>query len=322
MKREKADKKEKEYIVWDDEDPIELQNKPKRKKGPLIIFLIVLIIAGIGYVGYRFWRIEQVEISGKLVSPKGIVLQLSGVKIGQPVYTINKKKIEAKIENDPRFVVDEIEYQFPATLKIQVTEREECAMIHYLGQNIFIARDGMILRIDTEDQVSSAIVVRGLSASRFSSGQIVNVRDPYQLQVLLKVIDVLYTTGQKDWYGLIDVTNPVDIKLLTRNSQITVCVGRDKDLEVKFARAASVLTDLEKEKAENGVVDIKDGVHISYAPKKSSAPDDNQEISVDVGQEGVTQKPTSNFDIEQPIDETQPEVNETAGDEFEIPDEN
>lgn len=211
---------------------------------------IALLVAGMALVP----RIQTYKITGSQQLDIREVMEANGLVQGMHFFSIDQEALGEKIGKDPYYVVRGIVYHFPGTLEIIVSERNQDACIRYLNKDIVISSDGTVLEVGDSGDFPGVIRIQGLTVTGYALGERIGVQDDFQLSIAEKVLDVLHDSGYVVDYDLIDLSTPVDVKLLSKN-RITVRIGQLEDVEAKLFKAAALLRQLADEGYTGGVLD-------------------------------------------------------------------
>lgn len=246
-----------------------------KKRVLLVIFGLLLTLGVTGFLGFYFCRVTRFEIEGNEGIEAKEIIEKSGVPVGRHALQLDYDAIRAGLEADPHILVESVRYVFPETLKITVRVRQEDAVIQYLDENVFIDEEGVVLRLGKGKEVGSSLLVRGLAVTGYALNEKLGVLDEYQLRVLCDVIKTLKSTNQRNWYVLADVSNSVNVKLLTYD-YITVEMGQASGLEQRLQSVSAVLSELKEDGAQYGVVNAHNERAISYAPPVNDQSDGSE----------------------------------------------
>lgn len=300
------------------QDPEQQKQRKRKLKSMAIVVLALLLLGIVIYIVSRFWKINDVIVVGLggTYSAENIE-ELGGIKAGTRVCEINVEEIKTKIETDPHLLVKRQQFEFPFAYRIEVKEREEYAMIQYLQQYVYIDQDGIVLDICTAPKDNGAIVVRGLSVSGFAVNDPLGSNDEYQFYVLTELLHALDDSGQRGWFVTVDVTNPVDVNLLSEN-QIWVKLGQPVDMTAKLTSVAALLYSLESNGVTGGMIDVLRLDNMVYSPapieggQQESEPEIPEGETADENQEGEAASDFEGSSVEDAIDE---ETNNMPNDE-------
>lgn len=246
---------------WDDfayeEDVYEEEKEAlPRRRGPrvgrwlFLFFLGALLVAGLALVP----RIETYTVTGSQALTVQDVVEMCSLEAGTHLFAIDRPSLREAIENDPHYQVVGIVYRFPNSLEIKVSERSRDACVRHLDKDVIIASDGTVLEVGQAGAFSDVLRLQGVMVTGYALGEHIGVQDDFQLSVAGKVLEVLRRTGYVVDYDLIDLSNPVDLKLLSKN-RITVRIGQMEGMEEKLGKVAVLLRQLANDGHYGGVLD-------------------------------------------------------------------
>lgn len=241
-------------------------------KKPLVTvaLAVLLVFCTAGFLGFKYLRIEECDVEGNSVVEDAAIVKMSGVESGMHVLELDLDQAKHNIEKDPYLHVRDISYVFPSKLAITVEESRRDALIQFADTSVYIDRNGYVLAIVEKEPEADQLRVRGLSVSGFNPGEKVGVSDKFQLEVLCDVLNTLYDSNQRNWYSVVDISDAININLLTYDSTI-VRLGQAEDLGEKLRRVSIVLDKLKEMGYKEGVVDARSYRNIAYQPGAKDA---------------------------------------------------
>ena len=86
-----------------EEEP-ELSIKKRRRmsgRGVVILLLTIVLLGGLGFLGYKYIRAEQIIVRGNQKLSSEYIIGLSGIKTGTHVFNVNKDLAKAGVEAGP-----------------------------------------------------------------------------------------------------------------------------------------------------------------------------------------------------------------------------
>ena len=256
----------------------------RRKAGMLSIFLLLLaVLCACGFLGYRFLRVAEIVVVGNRLVEESSIENRAAIEYGTHLLNINKKEVKARIEEDPYLIVEEISFRLPDTVVIKVRERTVEAVLQYMERAIFIDREGKVLDIRANADLTGILVVKGIAVSGCATGERLAVYDEYQLEALEVLLETLAETGQYSRYAEADFTNVMDIGLVTHEGML-VRIGQVYDLEKKLLLADSVIAELNGQGIRQGTLSVTDSASAAYAPVPTPTP----EPDLDNGEDGAS----------------------------------
>lgn len=263
----------------DEQQKLSRKERERRKKHGRKVGIIAGIVVLFGFAVYAFfrlWRITEFHVEGLSNISEEEVLGLANIQSDIPFYQYRPKEWKEHIQNNPHMVVQNISFAFPNRCNIVIEERVEYAVVQVAQQYVYVDENAVVLDITSTPKEQDALMVRGLSVSGFTVKEELGIRDEYQLYVLKELMHALQDTGQRGWYIVADLTNSVDIYLLTDHN-IQVCFGGASDLSKKLVNASAVLNTLESENKQGGRLDVIRFDNIIYSPNEDDVELENEE---------------------------------------------
>jgi len=121
-----------------------------RRKRVLKFLLLILILTLIYLFAFKtnFFHIDSIKIMGNDKMSYDEILKASTYIKGENIFNISKKKGQNSLEKLPYIKKAEVKRRLPRSIIIQIVEREEVAIIPYIGAFVYIDEEGYILSID------------------------------------------------------------------------------------------------------------------------------------------------------------------------------
>ncbi len=310
--------------------PPHSEDAPARRV-PLRGTLVALIaIAGLGMAIYQVPRVRSFAIEGNAATPDDAIVAASGVALGQHVFETDLDAVKVNLERNPRFRNVEVHFRLPSTLAIAIHESESDARLSKNNEDIVIDRDGLVIYIGQAEGKREIPQVLGMSISGYKEGAQLGISDEYQFWAMKQTIHLLYDSGHANEYALIDLSDPVDIKMMNYE-RITVHFGQLDGLEQKLTRAKPVLDELKEQGLSGGVLDVSTD-QTAYRPAGENeifVPEEwNQWLPPALGAQAVaayedpsSAAPAVEIEPEFPSDEGPPPLEVTVGETIQAPNE-
>lgn len=220
-----------------------------------VTLLALMLLAALCLLLFELPRVQRFDISGNSVTSGEEIIAASGVEIGQHIFETNIDAVKVNLKKNPRFRNVEVKFRLPSTLAIQVDESEPVARLTKLEADVVIDRNGLVIFAGNAENKQDIPQVLGMSFSGYQTGEPLAATDDYQLWVLRQILGTLYDNGYAPDYALIDLSNSVDIKMMSRQ-RVTVHFGQLDKLKDKLKRAGDVLAALDAEGQTGGVLDV------------------------------------------------------------------
>ncbi len=222
------------------------QKLPKRKKRiwikSIIIILFFIFFIELSY--YGFLAVEKFIKDWEFLKVKDIIVHTENMVIKKEVEEkIRKNNLESVILADTNriresimknpYVKDvKIKKILPSTIEIFIKDRKGMAILNDVEYYI-IDENGEI--IEKVEKAVSLPVIKGVSA-----------KDKIAIEMALSFIKELKKKGKDEHVEEIDISNPFNIGVITKNSKIKVYLG-ESDFSDKFERFLKIEEALKKE---------------------------------------------------------------------------
>lgn len=239
------------------------------KRAAMIVLCVIALFALVGFTGYKFIRVETLTVTGCKTYDPNYVISISGIKTGDHIFSLNKKEIAANIDSDPHLIFNDMQYTFPSTVTLIVTERVGACIFVSDNQYIITDSDGYIVEIDSTKPSSSLPIVTGLTLSKADLGEKYETTDSFRKLILEDLLKQIDAQSLSDIITGIDLTDTNSIKLSTTYG-ITVNLGQSDDFSSKLSKAATVLENLNKQGKTSGTLDVSTGEAVYRDPSATA----------------------------------------------------
>ncbi|NMB08156.1 MAG: FtsQ-type POTRA domain-containing protein [Tissierellia bacterium] len=223
------------------------KKREKRRKRILNLLLLLFIIALIYLFVFKtdFFNIKNIEIKGNKNLSDDQILKASICMNGENIFKINNKYCEENINKLAYVKSVKIIRKLPSTIKIQIVEREEIAIIPYIGAFVYIDEEGYVLRMEERKGDTELPQVFGL--------ELIN------LQIGDCIFDSVEGSGNLDFFTLgkeaklleqMKYINFSDKKntMIELNNGIKVAFGPLDNVKYKLSFLSKILKDIEEKK--------------------------------------------------------------------------
>lgn len=236
-----------------------LKRKRAIRKAILSLFML-FIVAIVGFVlaVTVFFKIDTIKAKGSGVYPQKIIIENSGVAVGDSLLLVNESSLSKTLLSNLPFIGSvTIERDLPSTLIINVTDTVTAAAIsNNQGSYIFINDEGKVLKADSNVVTEGIPVVAGVEVESYKVGEIITFKTKETGDIL---IQLLQASSKAGIIGLTEI-DLTDVSAITMkyDNRIKILVGPAVKLETKILRAASAI-DRENEinQYETGVLDLR-----------------------------------------------------------------
>ena len=263
-------------------------------------------------------RVREVVVLGCEARDPADVVDLAAIANEESIFKLNFDEIRAKIDADPYFEVESIDYLFPDTLRIQVFERRASAAIRYQDSFLVVDETGFVLEVqpglgDLDLPVVSSLNVVGGAAV----GETVAASQESQMDALRAILTELHSQDVIQLVSEINLEAVSDL-WMTTVSGFEVRLGNFEDMAEKIRWLRAVEPILVSEGYSGGVITVSTGENASYlAPEETPAPDGGTEpdagATPDAGSEPESSAAPSDEPQQTPPPSEEPDAPEEAG---------
>lgn len=242
----------------------------KPKTGKVVYLLGAVLILALVLVALRFtvFSVRTIRVMGNGNIPVSRILELSGIKEGANILTLDEKRVETGIETDYRLQFRYLEKKIPGEVTLAVREREVVAKVNYCGIIYYLDRQRMVLAEseDTLHENSVGLVeVKGLNIRSCLTGQTLTLMSSVQESVYeelfreLRVVELLGSIRE------MDLSNTGALYLLTEDD-FTVALGSRDNLHAKLHAMMAVRNKLLEMGYHGGNIDVTVPETPAYSP--------------------------------------------------------
>jgi hypothetical protein len=234
-----------------------------KRRSPVLIILLLILLAGMGFLGYNLFNIRTIEVTGNKNKKADYVIQLSGIEKGMNVFKIDDGILKETLEKDPYIAFIEAKRVYPDKIVLKIKERTPAALILNEDNTLLLDSEGYVLKIEKNNENDNYPAVSGLNVSNFSLGKQVGFADEAQYKAMKTIIGGIYTEGINALIAEINLFNINDIKMITRKG-IQIKFGSYETTEKKILWIKKVLAYFDEKGIDKGTVDVSTGEFASY----------------------------------------------------------
>ncbi len=258
----------------------------------LVLFLLLVVIAGSAYACGEAMRVREVVVLGCEVKDPAVVADLASIANEESIFKIKFKEVRRKINADPYFEVQSIRYVFPDKLRISVNERRASAVINHLGSIIVVDETGYILEVLGRLDNLTLPVISGLRLTDgYEVGQKVTSSQENQLDALYAILAQLRAQNATQLISEINLDAISDL-WMTTVSGYEVRLGNFENMENKVRWLRAVEPILVSEGYQGGIITVSTGKNASFLPAEGGGAQPIDPMAPGVGSEPGSQEPT------------------------------
>lgn len=215
-----------------------------QKNYKLIKFLICLSAIVLLLLFFRFsptFNITTIVIENNNTVGTEEIESLSGVTKGMNLFSISKKRIAKKVEENSYIASAEVSRALPNTLKIKVNERTERYVVQYIeGKFAVLDGQGFILAVDETSR--GLVSLAGLEsnfeelvAKKENEGNVrLDEKDLKKLDMVANIVDTAQNYEVYSFITAIDVADMSDIKINMAGEGKVAYIKNGSDINTKI----------------------------------------------------------------------------------------
>ncbi|HZK27769.1 MAG TPA: FtsQ-type POTRA domain-containing protein [Thermoclostridium sp.] len=199
------------------------KEKRVRVKLTKIIFFLFLLVGSIAAVMVfsPLLLLSDIYVNETTNYTTGQIIDATGIKHGENAinhlggsipHLLNLRMgiAEKELEKLPYVKTATIEYEFPKTIYITVTERNAIAWIRYSGNYLLVDEEGHVLEVDTAFDGEHP-EIRGVQLDKFALGEKIQTKKPEKITWIVQLLQSLNSVDIDSTQKLTDVLDWVDI---------------------------------------------------------------------------------------------------------------
>lgn len=243
------------------------REKRRKRMSPLLKLLILLVIIGgiFAFLHAPMFNVTTYEVSGNAYYSEDEILVMGNCKTGGNIFWgSNLGEIKTRLSKDAYMQEVTVRRVLPATVSIEVVERQQMAAVVYGEKYIVIDKEGIALRkTSTEPKVT---IIRGLTISKLSMGEPIEAEE----RVLLRqTLEMLNSMQDHEMYF-----KKVEISTRQISGYVydhLICQGTPENLNNAMisGRLQLVIQELMNREIERGIIKVSESDYISFTPKLS-----------------------------------------------------
>ena len=250
------------------------RKEKKRHTGIVVLLLLFVAVAVVGYLGFTMLRVEEIKITGNALIGHDQIAEQSGVALNMHLLEINLRDVADKLSENPYLDVQSVKREWwPPAVVIQVKERRADAVLKLRDKLIFIDTEGRVLEISSNLDPKGKLEIFGMSVASYTLGEPLAAHDPYQLAALEQVLQAV-CEEQEISYSWIDISEPLDVRLFTVDN-LMIRIGQVTELEAKLLLAKNAIRELNKSDRRGGTLDVTNGNDAAYREPRSGTKTDD-----------------------------------------------
>jgi len=235
--------------------------KKVKRQRTFIIFAVIIAFVVVCLFTPLF-GISSITVKNIQVLDEKTVIRASGIELGDNVFRLNTRVCEKAIGALGYVESVKVKRKFPARIVIEIEESKEVAYVSYLGNHLAIDIKGKIIDVlKGSDIKPDKPVITGLVVKKYKKGTTVSPTVPEKKDFALKILQSLENNNLLSEVKKINIPDVKNAKL-TLNTDTTVNLGDESQLDYKFAYLVEILKKLEN--LRGGEIDLTDTKNVIY----------------------------------------------------------
>ena len=252
----------------------EKRTRQRRKK---IIKLAALITAAVmlaaaAVLTYFMLIVDSIEIYGCTHYDAEELIRASGLSVGKHMWLERIDEAENRMEQNAYIASAVVTRVYPDKLVVNITEREEAAVLVGMNAQAVIDKDGYVLYIGARADYSGLIQISGMGSSGYHVNQRLGEESDFNSRTMISLLEAVYSAGLEKEITRIDLGNPLSINMETA-SGVSIHLGQPDRAEEKLADFKTVLPTLRSMGYDtDGTLDLSAQGDPVYSPEKTAEP--------------------------------------------------
>lgn len=247
--------------------------RKKNKRSCLItlcLILLVILVVGGGtyYIVFEssLFTVKSIEVQGLDSIDQEVIESFSRIQVGDNLFKLRTKQIEDQIEDHPYVKEANVKRKGISRINIVVRERQEYAIIPYMGSFIYLDREQVVLRVSDGVIDENLSIVTGVEFESFHIGKPVSVKNQEILDTAYEVLIAAQEAEMMDHISEIHITEAQEVRLITFNG-IEVLMGKIDQPAYSVLALKEALITLHTRGMDNVILDMRYEDHITVRPR-------------------------------------------------------
>ncbi len=254
--KKRKEKKQKKQEIYDIDLMEELSylQKEERKKGidrRIVLAAVLLVLVFACALFSPLFAVRDITVKGAGHFTASELCEMIGLSRGDNLLLFGKCRAEKKLKESPYIAEAKLSAKLPDTMVITIEERKVRGYVPYMGAYLYIDEEGRVLEV-ADSCKETLPVVQGLVFDSFTEGEILPVKNPEALNVVLEISQLMEKCDLLDVVVEIDVSDPEDIYASV--NQVQIHLGTMKNGTRKIQYMAQIMQTIPKE--DRGVLDL------------------------------------------------------------------
>ncbi len=233
------------------------------------LFILMFIFWGMYYLLQSdLMNLKNIVLEGNSYVDENEIIDISSLVINRNIFKYNLKEIKKNIKSHPYVKEVEIRRKLPNTIIIQIKEREEYAIILYMGSYIYIDEENIVLRASDSYIADDNILITGIDFKSFKIGEKIEAINNDDLDLVMDLLKVANTTMIYDMISEINIGEKNNVRIITFDGS-EVLLGDAKDPAYLMVALDEMLINLYTKNIKNVIIDMRYEGYISVRDRNT-----------------------------------------------------
>ena len=237
------------------------ERRANKRRFKNIISLILLIGVFLLWGFYALLEsdllnLKHIEVYGNSAATYEEIVDASKLVLHRNVYKYDMGIIEENLLQHPYIKEVKINRKLPNRFVLNVTEREEYAIISYMGSYVYVDNELMTLKISESYIAGELPLINNVEFHSLKAGEKARVINQDNLINAVKVIAAAKVSDIIDIIAEVDIAEEDNIRIMTRDG-IEVFLGKGEDPVYSMLVLKEVLVKLYTNNRRNVIIDLR-----------------------------------------------------------------
>ena len=241
------------------------KKKFKKIKFFLKLFVFIGLIAGATVFALTspIFNIKDIKVLNNTLVSSETIVSLSELKPGQNIFKFLNTQVSEKLKQNPYIEEVKIHRKLPATIEIDVTERQPKFSVDFMGKFAYIDDQGYILEISEDSKGLPIMIGVETPEEEINAGGRLNNEDLEKLEDVLEIYFAFEANGLASKITSIDISSKNEYSIYLGEEQKTIHIGDNTNLNSKLTY---ILAILEHEKGKAGDIYVNGDFNNKFQP--------------------------------------------------------
>ncbi|MBQ2943381.1 MAG: FtsQ-type POTRA domain-containing protein [Ruminococcus sp.] len=208
-----------------------------------IALCLAVLVAGVILSLTVLFKTESITVSGNGSIPKNDIISVSGLTLGENIFTAPKARAEAKLEKAYPYIKEaEVKSVFPSGISIEITMASPACVVEGLGGYYIVSSQGKVLEVSSTTDEIEAPVIEGINVGGKVAGEFVEFGSTVTGESLREMFTAFEELGATriTAINVAEKDEAVELKYVYDN-RIVVYLGIPEHITYKIQTAQTII---------------------------------------------------------------------------------